>query len=289
MKNKSSSNRRRDLAARRRAWYRYCIGMVAVLIAGGGMARAGDTNAPALTPEQQFEGGTNTYANWVDLSFGGLMTSGNNAQAQQRYQLSNDLFGGISDLHLQQDVAKGTTFTMDGHSLFDQHDYQLKMDLKRENFGYLRFNTTGFRTWYNGAGGYYPPTGQQYQLPNDELFLDRGELSLEAGLTPKDLPQVVFKYTHSYRDGDKSSTIWGPVHPEANSTVAGLYPSINSINEKVDSYALDVTHHIKSTDFGIGVRYDTASLNDTLKSTFWSGEPGWVKAFCYPPATCMTT
>ena len=51
------------------------------------------------------------------------------------------------------------------------------------------------------------------------------------------------------------------------------YPSIYNINEKVDSYALDMTNHIKSTEFGVGVRYDTASLSDSLQSTFWQGEP----------------
>ena len=183
-----------------------------MLLTCGTTARAGDTNTPAMTPEQMFEGGTKSYNNWVELGVGGLFTSGSTAQAQQQYRLSNDPFGGVSDLHLQKDVAKNTTLTMDGHSLFDQNDYKLILGLQREDFGYVKFNLTDFRTWYNGAGGFYD--NKQYQLPNDELSLDRGTLSVEAGLTPKDLPKVVFKYTHSYRDGDKSSTIWGPVHPD---------------------------------------------------------------------------
>ena len=244
----------------------------AMLLTCGAPARAGDTNRPAMTPRQMFEGGTNAYNNWVDLSVGGLMVHGNTAQAQQRYQLSNEPFGGISDLHLQQDIAKGTTFSLDGHSLFDQHDYKLVLGLQRDELGYVRFNVSNFRTWYNGAGGYFPPTDIQYQLPNDELYLDRGEISVEAGLTLKDLPKAVFKYTHSYRDGDKSSTIWGPVHPNLTTAVRSVFPSIYSINEKVDSFALDVTHHIKTTDFGAGVRYETASLSDTRLETFWHGE-----------------
>ncbi|MEJ0090157.1 MAG: hypothetical protein WDM80_10480 [Limisphaerales bacterium] len=52
-------------------------------------AHAAGTNAPApvLTPEQWFEGGTNTYNNWVDLSVGGLILDGSTAQGQQQYQL----------------------------------------------------------------------------------------------------------------------------------------------------------------------------------------------------------
>ncbi|MGA2786919.1 MAG: hypothetical protein ABSF60_05280 [Verrucomicrobiota bacterium] len=274
MKKKAPSQEQPDQAVRR-AWYRRCIMVGAMLLSCGATARAGDTNAPAMTPEQMFEGGDKTYNNWVELGMGGLITSG--AQAQQQYQLSNDPFGGISDLHLQKDVAKNTTLTLDGHSLFDQHDYKFILGLQRDDFGYVKFNITDFRTWYNGAGGYLPaPFSQQYQLSNDALSLDRGTLSFEAGLTPKDLPKVVFKYTHSYRDGDKSSTIWGPVHPDplnAPTTVRGVYPSIYNINEKVDSYALDVTHHIKTTDFGAGVRYETASLADTRLETFYQGEP----------------
>ena len=273
MKPKPPSKKQRDEAAWR-LWYRRCIMVGAMLLAGGVTARAGDTNAPAMTPQQMFEGGEKTYNNWVELSLGGLITSESTAQAQQRYQLSNDPFGGISDLHLQRDLAKGTTLTLDGHSLFDQNDYKFVLGLQRENFGYLKFNVSNFRTWYNGAGGFFPPTGTQYRLPNDELSLDRGEISVEAGLTPKDLPRVVFKYSHSYRDGEKSSTIWGPVHPEATTAIRSVDPSRYNIDETVDSFSLDVTHHIKTTDFGAGVRYDTASLNDTRKETYWQGESG---------------
>ncbi len=271
---KTKSRKQREQAARR-AWYRRCI-VAAMLMACGASARADGTNTPAvkpLTPQQMYEGGKDTYTDWVELSTGGLMTSGGStAQAQQQFQLSKGVFGGISDLHIQQEVAKKTTLTLDGHALFDQNDYKVILGLSREELGYVKFTASDFRTWYNGAGGYYPPTRLQYNLPNDALSVDRGEISVEAGLTLKDMPQAVFKYTHSYRDGDKSSTIWGPVHPNLTTTVAGVFPSIYSLNEKVDSYALDLTHHINTTDFGLGVRYDTASLADTQKETFWSGE-----------------
>jgi hypothetical protein len=271
MKTKSRSKKRQNKASRR-SWPRRCA-IGAMLLTCGAQAQAGDTNSPPMTPGQIFEGGTNAYNNWVDFSVGGLRVHGNTAQAQQRYQVTSGAFGGISDFHFQQDIAKGTTFSLDGYSLFDQNDYKVIFGLQRDDLGYVRVNVNNFRTWYNGAGGYYPPTGTQYRLPNDELSIDRGEVSVEAGLTLKDRPKVVFKYTHSYRDGDKSSTIWGPVHPGGTTDVRGVDPSIESINEKVDSFALDVTHHIKATDFGGGVRYDTASLSDTREMTFWQGEP----------------
>lgn len=220
-----------------------------------------------------FEGGTNAYNNWVDFSVGGLNVHGNTAQAQQRYQVTSGAFGGISDFHYQQNLTNNTSFTLDGYALFDQNDYKVIFGLQRENLGYVKINANNFRTWYNGAGAYYPPTGTQYKLPNDELSLDRGEISVEAGLTLKDRPKAVFKYTHSYRDGEKSSTIWGPVHPAGGTDVRGVTPSLYNIDEKVDSFAFDVAGHKKTTDYGLGVRYETASLSDTREMTFYQGEP----------------
>ena len=94
---KTKSLKQREQAANR-AWYRRCIIVVAMLMSGGATARAdSSTNAPAvkpavvkpavkapkpLTQPQLYEGGKETYNNWVDFSAGGLMTSGKNAQAQ---------------------------------------------------------------------------------------------------------------------------------------------------------------------------------------------------------------
>ncbi len=272
---KIQPQKRRTPAAR---WVRCSCGILiaAWILVSEAAAQAGTTNGPAaklLTPLETFEGGQATYDNWVEIYTGGLMTQGSTAQAQSLYQLHSGPFGGIRDLHWQQAVAKKTTLTLDGHALFDQNDYQVTLGLQREELGYLRFKAGNFRTWYNGAGGYYPPTRLQYQLANDALALDRGEFSVEAGLTLKDLPQAVFNYTHSYRDGEKSSTLWGPVHPDSTTAVKGLFPSLYSINEQVDRFALDLTHHIATTDFGAGVRYETASLADTRQETFYHGEP----------------
>ena len=246
--------------------------MAAALLVCGAPARADDTNSP-MTAEQMFEGGTNTYNNWVELSVGGLLTRGNAAQAQQRSRMNGGAFGGIEDLHIQQNVATNTTLSIDGRALFDLHDYRLRLDLQREEIGYLRFNFESFRTWYNGAGGYYPPAGVQYSLSDDALSLDRGDISFEAGLALKNVPKATFKYTHRYRDGEKSSTIWGPVHPLGTTLVRGVYPSFYDIDEKLDIFQLDLTHRIKATDLGLGFRYEMGDLNDALKTTSWQGEP----------------
>src|SRR5437868_5805374 len=183
----------RILQNHRSQWWAVLLGVGATLSTA--VAADSTTNAPAasaveITPQQIFEGGTNSYNNWIDISAGGFFKGGNEAQAQQQHHTSTGAFGGIEDLHFQGDVAKGTTFTLDGRSIFDNHDYDLSLGLSREKLGYLRFSFSEFRTWYNDDGGFFRPSGLYFPGSNHALGLDRGEISFEGGLSLDKLPQI---------------------------------------------------------------------------------------------------
>jgi hypothetical protein len=248
-------------------------------VASTNAAPATATNAPSptvaapMTPEQMFEGGTNAYNNWIEFGMGGFFTSGSKAQAQQWNQTSHGAFGGITDFHLQETIATNTTMTVDGRSIFDNRDYKLSLAVDREKLGYVHFNASEYRTWENGDGGFYPPTGNYYPLGGNTPALDHGELSVEAGLTLDNLPKVTFKYTHTYQKGEEGSTSWGYTHPEGGALVRGLSPSVNGLNDHSDVFALDVTHHIKATEFGAGLSYESGRMNDALKAIQFPGEP----------------
>jgi hypothetical protein len=245
---------------------RYVIG-ASLIVLGTPAARAGDT----ITPQQWYEGGTNTYSNWIELSTGGLLTTGYANQAKQGEQLNSGIFGGIADLHYETEVAKKTIFTLDGHSIFDDHDYSVGLGLVRDDLGFVRVHFENFRTWDSGIGGYIPAEQLSYALPGDALALDRGLITFEAGLTKPDLPQITFKYTHWYRNGDESSTLWGPVHDQ-NQNIYRAYPGIYDIDEKYDMFQLDLTHHYKNVNYGVGVSYQMGELNDANKLTYFDGE-----------------
>ena len=236
------------------------------------MLRPAAVAAPRMTPEQMFEGGTNAYNNWIEFGVGGFFRSGNKAQHQQWNQTSGGAFGGIEDFHYQADLAKGTTMNVDGHAIFDNEDYKLNLSVDKEKLGYLKFSATQYRTWYNGDGGFYPPGNVYYPLGGDTPALDRGDISFEAGLTLDNLPQFKFKYDHLYRDGEKGSTSWGFTHPEGGTLVRGLSPSIYDIDEQSDVFQLDVTHQIKATDLGVGLRYETGRMDNALKVNQFPGE-----------------
>ncbi|MGD0744293.1 MAG: hypothetical protein ABSA45_03975 [Verrucomicrobiota bacterium] len=265
---KSKSRKSKPLrAAPRKAGLGRCV-VGATLLVLGAQARAGD----AVTPGQIFEGGTNTYSNWIELSTGALLTQGYANGAEQRERLNTGVFGGITDLHYEDQVDKKTTFTLDGHSIFDDHDYSVGLGLVRDDLGFIRFKFENFRTWDSGAGGFLPSDETAYSLPGDALALDRGQITFEAGLTKKGVPQITFKYSHRYRDGEKSTTLWGPVH-DSSGNIYRAYPGINDLDEKSDTFQLDLTHQYKTVNYGLGVSYETGTLDDAHKLTFFQGEP----------------
>jgi hypothetical protein len=258
----------------RKAPAQWCWVLLCCIIASAGNLAAADTNAPpALTPEQMFEGGTNSFNNWIDFSAGQAFVSGNRAQFQQQHQEPSGPFGGISDFHYQTGVASNTTLTLDGAGLVDYHDYKLSLGLQREKVGFLRFSYDQSRTWSDGGGGYFPASGQYYSSPNDSLALDRGKLTLQGGWTPETGPKVTFQYTHSFRNGDEGSTEWGYAHPTGSVLARGLTPSIDVLHEFSDSFQVDATDHIKATDLGLGLRYESGRLNDSLLISQFPGEP----------------
>lgn len=229
--------------------------------------------AAELTPEQLFEGGTNAYKGWIEFGAGGSIISGNKGEFRKQQQMSGGAFGGIEDFHYQGEVAKDTTLAIDGHSIFDDKDYKLSFDLRKEKLGYVRLNVSQFRTWYDGDGGFYRPANTYYSLSRDALGLDRGEISFETGLTLEKYPKVTFKYTHAYRDGEKDSTSWGLAHPPGSTLGRSLSPAFYDLKEHSDTFQLDIASKLGKTDVGGGVRYEFGRMDDARKITQAPGEP----------------
>ena len=266
MKKQSRKSKKLSALRRKAGLGRYVVG--ASIFATGMQLPAADTPHP----EQMYEGGKDAYSNWIELGAGGMMSNGNTAQAQQRTRLNSGAFGGIEDFHYQTDIAKKTKLTLDGRGIYDDHDYKIGLGVEKEGLGFIRLGFENFRTWDAGNGGFSPVDGIAYPRSGDALALDRGQLSLEAGYNKEGQPKVTFKYTHRYRDGEKGTTLWGPEH-DSSLNVFRLFSGIYDIDEKSDAFQLDVAHHIKNVDVGLGVRFETGEINNAHKLTSWAGEP----------------
>src|SRR3954468_19179199 len=122
----------------------------AILIAGITALIATAFVVPVRAGETKDANGTTTAeessaTNWIELTIGGLNVSKDEAQFKQQHGISGDVFGGISDLHYEKTMDKGT-LTIDGHALVELHDYDVTVNFTQTDVGYVRAGYTEFRT-----------------------------------------------------------------------------------------------------------------------------------------------
>src|SRR5580765_8035777 len=94
---------------------------------------AGDSKETPTTTEEP------EYKNWIELGIGGLIIHGDEAQFKQEHGKSGDVFGGIEDMHFEQTMGKNGLFSVDAHAIFDNHDYNVVVNLNQPDLGYVRF------------------------------------------------------------------------------------------------------------------------------------------------------
>src|SRR5687767_6491793 len=149
------------------------------------------------------------YRNWVEFGFGNTFIEGDEARFMQRAGIKRHAFGGIEDLHFEQDIGKRGLFTLDGRAIAENHDYNVRLGLSLPDTGFVRAGYREFRTWYDGSGGFFPRNDQWFELFDEKLAIDRKEAFFEAGLRMPGIPEVTVLYSYQVRDGDKNSTAWG--------------------------------------------------------------------------------
>ena len=198
------------------------------------------------------------YNNWIELTLGATPTTGDNAQFEQNHHVPGDeVWGGISDLHLEGSPAKDVDVVLDGHAIFDPNDYGLKLQISKKDLGYIQFGYDEYRTWYDGNGGFFPPNGQFFAPMFPEMHIDRGEIWVELGLRVPDLPEITMRYSHEFRDGQKDSTIWGDTNltglPGATRKIA---PAFRNIDETRDIFTFDLSKAFGNYNVILGMRYE---------------------------------
>ena len=213
--------------------------------------------------------------NWITLSGTGAFVSGDKSAFRARKEVSTDLSGGVQDFHTEGSIAKDTTLKIDGRGLFDNHDYLLKLDVRRDDVGYVNAGYREYRIWYDNTGGFFPKNGQWIDLYNDQVFaIDRANIWFESGLTLPDLPEFIFRYERNSRDGRKDSTGWGDSNLTGGFGAKRIVPSFWRIDEKRDIFNLDMKHKVEDTAFGVGVRYELTDQDNGLYMRRMPDEPG---------------
>lgn len=260
-------------------WWRMVILALSMGCIGGVQVFGADAAAAATEEDQP-------YTNWVDLTLGGLIPHGNDAQFRQNNPTLGPVFGGINDMHIQESAGKAVV-TLDARAIFANSDYNVKLDISLPDVGYIRGGFTEFCTYSNGNGGYLPPTSA---LPNsmlaDGLFfpgqayaLYRGSLWVEMGLRVPHFPEITLRYEHAFRSGQEDSTIWGGAQTGAPATpgvftgvsnVRKIVPAFRNIDETRDIFIFNAKHTFGkpetfgNTEVDLGMRYEFDRINNSL-------------------------
>jgi hypothetical protein len=247
-----------------------CAGIVAASAVRAGETSDGKSTTAATTEEQPEE-----YKNWIELGIGGVITSGDKAQFEQQHWLPGDQpYGGIQDLHFEGSLGKDGLFSVDGHGIWDAHDYDIQVQLSKPKLGYIKAGFTEFRSWYDGNGGFFPHNDVFFPPPFPEMHIDRGDAWIELGLRVPNWPEITIRYEHEFRDGQKDSTIWGdtsltglPVNPTRK-----IVPSFRDIDETRDIFSFEASKTFGNTDVLLGMRYEHNENDDSLNMERGAGQ-----------------
>ena len=247
--------------------------LAAALGTGPGLlAQSAPTNDAAGAKKPTAANPADEPANWITLGVGGVSTSGNRAQFQERWGKSQGVLGGLQDFHYELMFGEKGMLELDGKAMYGQQDFSVKLGVASPDVGFLRAGFKQSQTWYDGSGGYYPATGKSISLYSDELSLKRGEYWIEGGLTPPDGPMLTLKLAREYRKGTKDSIIWGD--STQGGTARGMVPSFRELDELRNIVIADLKHTLGKSDVGFGVRLDMVDNNDALKEHRKPGEAG---------------
>jgi len=141
----------------------------------------------------------------------------------------DEVKGGIESLHMES-VEGDDKIQVDLRAFFDD-EYDLRVKFSREDVGYLLLDASFDRRYYDGSNEFWDPAG--YGLtgnevvpdnrtsppgviddhfyttadfvdrPDEDLYTDRTDVTIEAGLTKPDAPQLIVGYKRWQREGDE--------------------------------------------------------------------------------------
>jgi hypothetical protein len=245
----------------------------AFLVLAGAPARAAGTTAP---PSDAFP----NYESYVKVSGQAASITGNDAAFKTRTGQPVDGVG-IEDLHVSKDVSKATTVVLDGKALTGSEDYLGRFNVTKNEVGSVDVGYKRFRTFYDGAGGFFPLSNQWSALANEDLHIDRAKFWAEASLTLPNAPVLTLRYTNELRSGKKDSTIWGDsdftglpftIAPNPVSQVRKIAPSYIKVGERHERIEATAKQTVRKTTVELTLFGDRTNNMDTRFVTRFPGE-----------------
>lgn len=215
------------------------------------------------------------YENHIELSGGYTLQSGDRPGFQRDQQLNKQGYGGVEDLLLYKYLKDDTLLTLKGHALGGNNDYLFDLNITKDEVGYVKFGYKEYRVWSDGTGGYHPANGFSLRLFDEDLHLDRANLWFEAGYTPADRLNFIFRYDYLTRKGTKTSTSWGDTALAINSAnTRGLLPSFYRLDEKRHQATATLSQQDDTSRWELGARLDKGEYTNSRNENRRARETG---------------
>ncbi len=186
---------------------------------------------------------------------------GDSDKFRQVNWISDGYAGGVKDFSLEEKMQNEVTLSMEGHAIFDEHDYGGKLSLTKEDVGFINIDFDQFRKYYDNAGGFFRRFNTIKSATLDrELAMDIGKFSIDAGLRREKLPDVDLIYEREYREGTKSRLSWTSVTDagDLGSVARKIGPSWQYNDEIVDSFEAKAEDRFNGFEWHASQRWEYA-------------------------------
>ena len=219
---------------------------------------------------QWFEAGD--QENWVVGSAGGAFVDGDRASYDARHQVNSRGFGGLEELR-QIFYTDGGSLTLEARALAGNNDFKAVLEYVADGGWSLRGGYRQFRVWYDMTGGYLPENGAFFDIFDDAGTVDRGVFWVEYELAPEEGIGAYVRYAHTFRDGQKGSTIWSTSNLTGGVGRRGIVPSYYDLDETRDTIEGEINYKKDTTKAALGLRYEASDFDNRRQMRREPGEP----------------
>ncbi|HTY87158.1 MAG TPA: c-type cytochrome domain-containing protein [Candidatus Acidoferrum sp.] len=229
---------------------------------------------PPLTPaqvallrawiDQGADWGTNAAPPPLTFSLaptlGWIGVAGDNKKFSELENSSKGWSGGVEHFSYTEQFAPDRKLAGEGHALPQQHDFKVTLALDQKDFGFVHSGFEEWRRYFDDTGGFYPLFSPSSFSLNQDWHLDLGRAWIDFGLTLPDTPRVIFGYEYQFRQGTKSTLIWGPVTQGV--TTKNIYPDPESVNERTHIFKMDLSREWNGWSLADRGRVEFYKLSD---------------------------
>lgn len=213
----------------------------------------------------------------IEPSLAWISVSGNERQFREHTGRKEGWSGGIQEVRLEEHTPDGTRLDADARLLFHPDDYRVRLQLEKQDLGFVRFGFEQYRRYYDDTGGFFEPLGVEAIALDKDLYVDVGRAWFDIGMTVPDWPRLVLGYEYQFKDGAKSSLAWSDLRPAQISPgvyPVAIFPSYKDLDESAHILKLDLSHQIRGV-----------TLEDNFRAEFYDLDSRRME---YPPVRLGT-